>query len=169
MVDAAKSQHRPVHAANAPRAYVRVARLDGYERLESLTAEQRRLFTVPAHLAAGRYRDDFDRVMMPADAELFPPDDVHRRLDAAFRAQQLWDWTMADSIATAVEQGERPVVHVVGRFHVDFHGGTVQALERESMGTRIVVVSFVDEESDALRDEDRGRADFVVYVGASAE
>jgi len=35
-------------------------------------------------------------------------------------------------------------------------------------GAKIVTVSFVDEWSSSLREQDRGRADFVVYVGPSA-
>jgi hypothetical protein len=72
---------------------------------------------------------------------------------------------MADSIATALGAGNTPVCHVVGRFHEDFRGGLVQALEKLRPGAKIVTVSFVDEWSDTLRDEDKDRADYVIYVG----
>jgi uncharacterized iron-regulated protein len=144
MIEAARNAHRPVHAANAPWQYTTLARKEGYERLAQLTPEQRRLFRIPDELATGRYR-------------------------AAFHAQQLWDWTMADSITTALASGEAPVVHVVGHFHVDFEGGTAQALTRLRPGTRAVKITFITAWSDALRDEDKERADFVVYVGPSSE
>jgi uncharacterized iron-regulated protein len=168
MVEAAKRAGRPVHAANAPRPYVRAARKEGYERLRGLSAEQRRLFELPHELFGGRYRGRFDEVMTAEGVEE-TPEERAARLDPAFRSQSLWDWTMADSIVRGLERGELPVVHVVGRFHVDFGGGTVQALEELRPGTRVVVVSFADAWSDELAEADRGRADFVVYVGPAPE
>ena len=167
MVEAAKRAGRPVHAANAPRAYVRRARIEGYGPLAALPPEETRLFEVPPWLAAGDYRERFDSVMSPSDAPRST--EMQQRLDDAFRSQQLWDWTMADSIARGVANFEQPVVQVIGRFHVDFHGGTVQALERRCVGVRVVTISFAPDASPLLRDEDLGRADFVIYVGAFVE
>jgi len=166
MIDAAKTAGRPVHASNAPRVYVRVARMDGYERLRALTPEQRRLFEIPRELVAGRYRADFDKVMTPSD-DARSPEDRRSLLDAVFRSQSLWDWTMADAISSALADGGAPVVHVVGHFHVDFRGGLAQALEKLRLGTRTLVVSFADSWSDALAEADRDRGDFVIYVGPS--
>ena len=89
------------------------------------------------------------------------------RLDAVFRSQQLWDWTMADAVVDALELGESPVVHVVGRFHVDHDGGTAQVLRKLRPGTKTLVVSFVDAWSDTLAADDASRGDFVIYVGPS--
>lgn len=177
MLEAAKKAKRPVVAANAPRRYVRLARSAGYDRLASLTPEQRRLFRVPDALPTGRYRDDFDKVMAAAPASHAPTkpgqpapppeDDAAKkaRLDATFRSQSLWDWTMADSVASAMSSGA-PVVLVVGRFHVDHEGGLVQALRALRPGARVVVLSYIDAPAPAaLADADRGRADFVAYVG----
>jgi len=163
MVEAAKQAGRPVHAANAPRRYVSLARREGYERLAALGAEQRRLFDVPLALAGGRYRTDFDAVMTPAGTP--PSPEQQERLDAVFRSQQMWDWTMADSVARALFAAQRPVVHVVGNFHVNYGGGTLQALERKLPGVRTLVVSFVTARAEVLADEHRGRGDFVLYVG----
>ena len=191
MVDAAKGAHRPVIAANAPRMYVRIARLEGYERLGTLTPEQRRLFRIPDVLPqpGSRYRDDFDKVMganegsdpaapKPAGNRAAPTDpnaeaDRRTKLDATFRSQSVWDWTMAESVARGLEQGNAPVMLVVGRFHVDFEGGLAQALNRLRPGTHTILVSFVDRDAPmtngaaSIRDEDRGRADYVIYVGPS--
>jgi hypothetical protein len=73
-------------------------------------------------------------------------------------------------VARAIERGEGPVLLVVGRFHVDFEGALVQALGKPRAGTRAIVVSFVDEAAPVdgtIREEHRGRADFVIYVGPS--
>ncbi len=193
MIEAAKAAGRPVFAANAPRPYVRLASSAGFDRLATLTAEQRRLFRVPDELPTGRYRHDFDEVMgdmaghggnppaATASAATAPtattgepgaPVDPaaeearHRAaLDGAFRGQSLWDWTMAGSVDRALWDGNAPVVQVVGRMHCDFHGGLVLALDRLHPGIHTVTVSFVDEAPTAFQDADAGRADFVIYVG----
>ncbi len=172
MVEIAKSRQRPVVAANAPRRYVRLARLEGYERLRGLTEEQGRLFAIPAADASAAYRASFDEVMnqnagltaeQRADVRLMA--ERSTALDATFRSQWMWDWTMAQSVARARALGS-PVVLVVGRFHVERDGGTVQAVRAQSPDVRTLVVTFVDEPAGAMMPEsDRGRGDFVVFVG----
>lgn len=172
MVEAAKARGRPVIASNAPRVYVRAANKGSFEQLASLTEDQRRMFRVPDDLPTGRYRADYDALMSsPAmashggEAKAESPEERQSRLDAGFRAQSLWDWTMAESVARGIDRSGSPVVHVVGRFHSDFAGGLVQALLKLRPGTRVVTVSVVDAWSESLQSDDRGRADFVAYVG----
>jgi uncharacterized iron-regulated protein len=186
MVRAAKAAGRPVVAANAPRPYVRLARTDGYDRLAKLTPEQQRTFRAPDALPTGPYRERFDRLMSemagheakPAQAGGAAPQPNEKaeqarkaRLDATFRSQSLWDWTMAQSVASALAVGEGPVVHVVGRFHIDHDGGLPQALRSLRPGVRVVSISFVDQAPPARAaspaKDDLDRADFVAYVGPS--
>ncbi len=175
MIEAAKAARRPVYASNAPRPYVRLASREGYERLETLTPEQRRMFRIPDALPGGRYRDDFNTIMdKPHGApgttpKEEAPEEKADRLQNGFRAQSLWDWTMAETIADALDSGHAPVVHVVGRFHSDFRAGLVQALAKLRPGTRIVIVTTVDESAVALQETDRGRADYVVYAGSGGQ
>lgn len=168
MVETAKANGRSVHASNAPRQYVRIANRTGYEALRKLTWEQRRLFRLPDELIGGRYRTDFDRVMTPDERDPSAAEE-RERLDNVYRSQSMWDWTMAETLLYALQNGEAPVVHVVGRFHSDFRGGTPQALERLRPRTRALVISFVDAWGDELAETDRERADFVIYVGPSPE
>lgn len=178
MVEGAKAAKRVVVAANAPRQYVRLARMEGYERLATLKPDQRRLFRVPDELPTGRYREDFEKIMgdgashgAPAKEPPGPDAEAKKKadLEGAFRSQSLWDWTMADSVATALASGRAPVVHVIGRFHSDFDGGTVLALRRIRPGVRTVVVSFVQKDGEACEKDDIGRADFIAYVGAESK
>jgi uncharacterized iron-regulated protein len=185
MVEAAKAASRPVIAANTPRAIIRYLRGKTYEELTALTPEQQRLFQVPLAQAEGRYRADFDAVMTamreatthgakPAEsaaaakteAAASKPQTAEPKaeFDGRFRAHQLWDWTMADSVVKATA-ASKPVVLVVGRFHSDFFGGTAQAITKLKPGTNVVIISVVDRAADALQSEDHDRADFVVYVG----
>ncbi len=175
IVEACRAAGRPVIAANAPRRYVRMARQDGYERLAQLTAEQQRLFVVPAFHPEDRYRDEFFKIMGGEDLLTDPADEDHAKVESrqkrrenienTFRSQSMWDWTMADSVAREITNGSSPVVLVVGRFHTDHNGGLVQALQHMKPDAKIVTISSIDAWSDRLRVEDRGAADFVVYIG----
>ena len=175
MVQLAKDAKRPVLAANAARRYVRLAKSDGFDRLRSLGPEQQRLFRVPDSLPTDRYRTAFDEVMNAnagvTEAELKDAAFMEKRkpaLDAAFRSQSVWDWTMSQSVVRGIELGT-PVMLVVGRFHCDHEGGLVQALRKQKSEVKVLVVSFVDVAAPTagLRDEDKSRGDFVVYVGSA--
>jgi uncharacterized iron-regulated protein len=186
MVNAASAAGRPVIASNAPRRYVTVARTKGYERLRELTPDQQQLYVVPDSIIDGGYRDRFQELMqgmvaphLPAPEHAAPGegDDSagqasEANRDAAvtemvagyYRAQNLWDATMAASIASGAGRGSAPVVHVVGQFHIDFDGGLAQRVRSLMPGARVVTISLVD--SATMTDEDHGRADVVVCIGA---
>lgn len=193
IIDAARDAGWRVIAANAPRRYVRLARTHGYERLRELPAERRALIALPRTWPLD-YRQRFVDVMSAMRHEAQPQqppsetvqgatDDAAaheppppaaaahgpiptERINASFRSQLLWDSTMADSIARARRAGAKPVIHLVGQFHSDFNGGTVQELRaRLGRNARIATVSMQRREQDALHDDDHGRADFVIYTG----
>ncbi len=173
MLEAAKRAGAPVIAANAPRRYVTIARTEGFDRLREFSADQRRLFTLPQPMPAGAYRENYDQLMGPMMAsgmhgEPVPSEEIPTRLDAGFRSQALWDATMADSIHRALVS-HAPVVHVIGRFHTDFDGGTVQLLRAHRPHVRIVTLSFIDREPGPIDAEDLGRADFVIYASRPAD
>ena len=197
-IDAAASAGWRIVAANSPRRYLRIARTDGYARLESLPPSRRALFDIPKtwpldyrqrfiDVMAGMDDDDEDDEEGAAPAVIAPllqpatatapasrpatrpsphgpmkPEDI----DPGLRSQLLWDATMADSIAKARRSGARPVIHLVGQFHSDFNGGTVQETRARLGGqAKIITISLQRRETDALLDRDRNRADFVIYTG----
>lgn len=170
MVEVARNAGRPVIASNAPRRYATVARREGYDRLRGLAEVQRRLFVVPDGVTDGPYRDRFFGLMAgmgashggPSDAEPDPAAEA-AMIEGFFRAQCLWDATMAASIVEAVARGASPVVHIVGQFHSDFDGGVVQRVHAAAPGARVVTVSLVD--ATVWNEKDRGRADVVVLIG----
>ncbi len=191
MIEAAKAGKRPVEAANAPRRYVRLARSEGFDRLRALTPEQARLVRIPDSLPTGAYRAAFDAIMATPHAPPTSapgatppppetPEEKQKRLDAGFRSQSTWDWTMAESVARSVQAGRTPTMLVVGRFRIERHpvkadgtrtpgdeGGTTLALQAMRPRISVLTVTFVNEwpEDGRLRAEDQGRADVVVYVG----
>jgi uncharacterized iron-regulated protein len=169
-VEAAKAAGRPVIASNAPRRYATVSRREGFDRLRGLSAEQRRLFDVPDGLTEGGYRDRFFGLMAGMGASHSAPGSAApdpaaeaAMIEGFYRAQNLWDQTMAVSVAGALSRGVTPVVHIVGQFHSDHDGGLTQRIRSAAPGARVVTVSLVD--AGEWREEDRGRADVVVMIG----
>lgn len=167
MLREAKRLGRRVIAANAPRAYVKMARTQGFDVLRSLPEAERALFRVPDEPPGGRYRDEFFALMSGSHAGGHAPSHGPKSdaTEALFRAQSLWDATMADSVAGAAARGAKPFMLVVGAFHVDFAGGVPQLLGRYAPSLRVLTVSVRDVEASALDPGDRGRADVVVYAG----
>ena len=171
MLDAARRAGAPVIAANAPRIYTTAARVHGYERLAGLSSEQARLFDVPGQPLGGAYRQAFRDLMIEHQGEDQSAEGARfeERFEAAFRAQSLWDATMAHSVSRTFEAGHRPVFLVVGSFHCNDEGGTVQRVEETSPQARVLVMTFVAEDSEVLLEEHRGIADVVAYVGPRDE
>lgn len=163
MLEVARAHRLPVVAANAPRRFARQARRQGWQALLALPPEERSLFAIPDPPPGGAYRARFAAAMGVA-AHGPPGADDEQRIDAFFRAQVLWDATMADSIARAHAAGRAPIVHVAGRFHVEHDGGLLQMVRRALPAARVFTVVMVE----APRDDDRGRADAIAYVGPSA-
>jgi uncharacterized iron-regulated protein len=181
MVETAIERRVPLVAANAPRRYVRLARTDGFARLEGLTPEQRQLFVVPAALSEGEYRRRFFDIMgamrgQSGSGKAAAEDDANAGAEANpdlndpmilsfFRAQNVWDATMARSVADLIGRNETPAFLVVGQFHTDFAGGTLDRLRELRPDADILTVSLQSVDAEALRDEDADRADVILYVG----
>jgi uncharacterized iron-regulated protein len=124
-VEFAKQHGFHVIAANAPRPLVRKLRTEGWEAIAGSPHIARKT-TAPKDA----YWERFKATMqghMGTDEE---------RIYSFYKSQCLWDDTMAESIADALEaahaEGRRPlVVHLVGQFHVQSGGGTkIKLLER---------------------------------------
>jgi uncharacterized iron-regulated protein len=176
-IDAALAGDARVVAANAPRRYVRLARMEGYDRLASLPPARRALFDLPREIPDGAYRDRFFGLMMPSpdesadDRQDAEADDAHGHsvtledVEATFRSQLVWDATMAESIARTHRSDVSKVVHLVGQFHSDFEGGLVQEIRHRARRATVLAISLQRAWPGALREEDRNRADIVIYTG----
>ncbi|MCA9000617.1 MAG: ChaN family lipoprotein [Planctomycetes bacterium] len=168
MIQASHEAGRPVYAANAPRIYTTAARLKGYDALNALNAEQQRLFDVPDPMPNAEYKQRFFEFMgASGHGEEGAEEDAeaNEMMLSVFRAQALWDGTMSATTARAMDDGNRPVFLVVGHFHCDTNGGTLELLKRHKPDANVLVLSVTDDWSDVLREEDKGRADYIVYVG----
>lgn len=167
MIDLAKSKNAPVIAANTPWGrYASLANKNGMERLDELTPAQHSLVTVPPMLPTGKYYDLFVEAMGGGTHESTDKADSHapstEMIEGMYRAQCVMDATMADSIARHLDSHAGRVVHLVGRFHSDFHGGLIQQLKHLRPDARIATVSMSPTASNKFTKEDRGRADFII-------
>jgi uncharacterized iron-regulated protein len=172
MIDAARDTDSPVIAANAPRDAVREARAIGHEAMRTKSADDRADFDLPIternDLLAGdwnerwnAYFDRFVEIMSPADDS--DPTATRERLANIFLSQSVWDGTMGASAARAREQGAPKVVLCAGCFHIERDGGTVLQYEARRPSDRVLTITVIDASSRALREEDRGAADIVIY------
>jgi uncharacterized iron-regulated protein len=160
IVDAARDHGGTVVAANAPRRYVRLARLKGYDDILALPPERRGLVDLPVAPLPEEYVRRFRELMGDHGAAPAGEDDAD-----PLRSQRVWDATMARSIERAVRGGAPKVIQLVGQFHSDFGGGLVAEVRHLLPEARVFVVSLQRGEGTALREDDRDRADVVVYTG----
>jgi uncharacterized iron-regulated protein len=162
-VDVARARRSAVVAANAPRRFVSQARTSGYESLASLPPEDRALFDVPESLPRDAYRQRLADLMRDARDGTDEPPPSDEEIDAFQRAQLVWDATMAASAARSLDSAPA-VVHLAGAFHIGRNGATVTEFAHRRPDARILTIVCVDAASGALREEDVGLADVVVYT-----
>lgn len=185
-VKARRSSGAALIAANAPRSYVRLARLEGFEVLQALEGDAGGLFETPdLGVDDSAYRERFEAMMRPhplpeptvgtaseqeSDAQANAGAAAHSSaatsMDTAafFRAQQVWDATMAASVAQAAEQHPK-VMLFVGEFHVGSVGGTtlrVQQLRPQAIVRTLSILRSPDPGS--FNPTDLNRADIVAYT-----
>lgn len=172
IVDAVRAHHSEgavLIAANSVRAFVTLARLEGFGVLEDLRDGGNQTFVVPdLGIDDSAYRQRFVDLMSPkphaTNGSDAPPRHAAAMDPAAFfRAQQVWDASMADAVVRAAKQ-ERQVVLIAGDFHVAFEGGTLLRIRHRLPAASIVSLSIVPFDGDTLSPDDHRRADFVVYT-----
>jgi len=166
IIDVVKERGGSVVAANAPRRYVRLARIDGYEKIDELPTARRAFVDYPEELSNGKYRQRFWELAshdedgeegVEIDVTTIDPSDP---MLPTFKSMQAWDATMAQSIVNAKPSQSRKVVLLVGQFHVEYDGGIVQELRKRLPGVRVLVVSIQREipEEDWMGDPSQGNA-----------
>jgi len=172
IVDAAKAGASPVIAANAPRRFARLGRLEGLEDLASLESAYPAHFVVPAPIEQTAYFERFKATMSHhsappakgakgAEAHAMPSM-TDEQVTAIFDAQQVWDATMADSVVNAWRTHGKAML-MVGQFHTDHDGGLLLRMKAAAPDADYLTISLDKSESATLREEDKGRADFVVF------
>jgi len=177
IVDAAKGAKSPVIAANAPRRFTRLGRLESFESLATFAEAYPEQFVVPAPIEQSTYYERFKATMshhsappakgQKAEAHAMP-EFTEGQIAGMFRAQQVWDATMADSVVKAWRAHGKAML-MVGQFHTDHDGGLLLRIKAAAPEAKILTISLDKAESATLREGDNGRADLVVYRPASGK
>lgn len=163
-------------AANAPRTYVKLARLEGFEALSLLPPQERTAFALPTPTVDDHaYRERFVALITPhtahnsVDAEPGSGTTSSRhampdRVENYFRAQQVWDATIADSAVLALRHHPKAIL-IAGEFHLAYDGGTLQRVRHGAPRARITTLSILRSATQGNFDPaDIGRADIVIYT-----
>ncbi len=160
LVELCRANQLDVIAANIPR---RVARQVSKEGLSAVRSSLYAPRTV--HADQGEYRDRMAALMLGSSHGDGDAQSAHGGPELSdsflrlFQAQAIKDDAMAESIARFLDEpraraeGRALVVHLCGRFHSDYHLGTVERLSWRRPRLSIGTLSMVDE-SEA-RGEDR--------------
>ena len=189
LVEYAREEGLAVVAANAPRRYVnRVTRL-GPESLADLPESARAtLPPLPFPGPSPLYRAQWDSLMSsmarerrgpsgepaPAAAERAPEAATARHpstMGYALDAQALWDATMAESVARALEAWPGALVlHYAGSFHVERGTGIPEKISAYRPGTRLLTLVIRRAVDIGAFDHGvhEGLGDFVILTPAGA-
>jgi uncharacterized iron-regulated protein len=159
LVETARRAGVPVMAANFPRPMLmRIAR-EGVEVLQDLTDEQRQ--HVPDRLLPQRdaYWRRVDNAMRGHAGAMRSGDRLHS-------TQSLWDNSMADTAARALDQHpDHRVLFINGDYHSAYGDGAVHLLRQRKPQIAITTVSLVPVANPSVADwEGLPVADFVVFV-----
>jgi len=142
LIELARSAHMPVIAANAPSRYTNMVTRMGLNSLQQLDATGRSFLpTLPIDTATGPYYDNFLKEM-----------GGHQAMGnmQIYQAQNLWDATMAWSIAKALKSNRGyKIFHLNGGFHSEEKLGAVTQLKKYAPKLVVLnIAAFTDDSFD---------------------
>jgi uncharacterized iron-regulated protein len=85
-----------------------------------------------------------------------------------FRSQQVWDSTMAKSVALQKPTANKKVLLLVGKFHIEYNGGVVQELKKMLPDANVLSISIQKEMPEEEWDGTPKIADFML-IGPDPE
>jgi len=180
LIQFCKEKKIPVVASNAPRRYVSMVSRKGPESLLALPkVSKANLAPLPYSLEIPA---EYDRRLSeifstshgdtgkaatpnpPAMPNMPSPENMKR-------SQELWDCTMADSIARFVRKSHRSVMHINGSMHSDSGFGAMDRLRRESPNLKVKNVTIQPSELYPVAPTDlpADSADYVIVTKAVPE
>ncbi len=154
LVDYAKDNNLSFVATNIPRRYANLVYRQGFEALDTLTAEEKSWIAplpidydpeVPSYKAMLTMMGDHASPTMP-------------------KAQASKDATMAHFINKNFEDGKL-FIHYNGSYHSDDKEGIIWHLKRLNPDLKIVTITTVEEgDNSQLKEEYHDKADFIIVV-----
>ncbi|MEM9067540.1 MAG: ChaN family lipoprotein [Myxococcota bacterium] len=154
MLELIRSRAIPLYALNAPRELTRAVALAG---VDGLSEEQR------AQLPEMDLENAAHRAMVEAAMAGHPHGDDSDAFERLYQAQVVWDETMAESVANALEAGGSRIVVFAGSKHVESGLGIPDRAARRGVDRYRVVLAAEgeDEEIEALIEAEPRVADYL--------
>ena len=147
----------PFIATNVPRRYANLVYREGFEGLDSLTDEGKKLIPPLPVL----YDPELPGYKAMMEMGQMGRDHVNENLP---RAQAIKDATMAHFILRHWSPGKL-FLHYNGAYHSDNHEGIVWYIREQREDAKIMTISTVlQENTDSLAAASKGKADFVIVV-----
>jgi uncharacterized iron-regulated protein len=168
LVELARSRSWRVIASNVPRPVASLVARHGLSALDTLPPARREQIAGAIACPDDDYFDRFRAVMgdMSSHGSAGSADSARGRLERMYHAQCVKDETMGESVARVWRPGHL-VVHYNGAFHSDFRLGSAQrARQRARDADLLVITALPVSDLDRIKPtkEDRGRADYLLYV-----
>jgi len=163
LVELAKENKLEVVAANAPRRYVNMVSRLGRESLNKLSDQAKTwLAPLPYPDPSDAYSRKFNALMGGSPESLSSANPI-------LYSQALWDATMADSVAKALDKNKGSlIVHLNGGFHTESRLGTFEQLMKYRPKTKGIVVTMrYEDDFKMFKPDMKNIGDFVVLTDAS--
>jgi len=159
LVEFAKTHQLEFIATNIPRRYASIVYNEGFEGLDSLSAEARSYIApLPVDYDADLkgYRAMLEEMkMMGHENENLP------------KAQAIKDATMAYSIAGALEKGTL-FIHYNGTYHSNDYEGIIWYLNNYKPGLKIITIASAEQQNiEKLDEENENKADYILVIPES--
>ncbi len=155
LVELAKNTNLKFVATNIPRKYASMVNKEGFEALNSLSADQKK-FIAPLPIEYDPELDQYKKMLdmnMAGHASPNLP-----------KAQAIKDATMANFIYTNVADGKL-FLHFNGSYHSDFFEGIMWYLKRKNADMRILTITTVEQSDIGKLSQDYiMAADYVICV-----
>jgi len=167
LIETAKREGLPVVASNVPDSIRRRVAFGGRKALDKLSGEERGFLATELKPNSEAYWKRFARVVRGHMRRIVQGSPERRLLSS----QSLWDNTMGESCARAVERHPGWIVlHINGGFHSQFREGTVGQLLARRPAARVTVIeaSPVDDFTAVASWFNPKRADFLAVVESRA-
>ncbi len=159
MLEFAKDSGLRFIATNIPRRYASVVHQRGFEGLDSLSSEARKLLPPLPVL----YDPDHPpyRAMMEMMGDM--PTAAHGN-DNLLRAQAIKDATMAWFILQNLQPGEL-FLHYNGAYHSNDFGSICWYINKLNPAVKILTISSIEQDNmDELSEENLGIADYTILI-----
>jgi uncharacterized iron-regulated protein len=158
LIEFAKEKGLPVRAANAATRYSNLVTRSGLNGLSALSKSSKAFLPpLPIDTAAGKYYSKFNETLRGHSMGSMK----------IYQTQNLWDATMAWSIARFIKKHkETKVLHINGRFHSDEHLGTFARLQKMLPKSNLCNVSafYSDDFSSPSWDKYKHLGDYIILT-----